>query len=201
MKKLITMALLMVVSITQAQIKTLVAGEEAPAFKLKNVNNKVVSFSDFPKAKGFIVVFTCNTCPVAKDYEQRIIALNAKSVALGYPVIAINPNDPAVSKGDAFVDMQERAKDKKYAFPYLFDEGQVITNAYGATKTPEIFLVQKTAKGNIIQYTGAIDDDPEDTNTQKKQYIHEVIAELNANKKPTISGTKAIGCTVKRAKK
>ncbi|WEK21613.1 MAG: thioredoxin family protein [Candidatus Pedobacter colombiensis] len=184
-----------------AQIKTLTAGTTAPDIKLKNVDGKIVGFDDFPKAKGFVVVFTCNTCPYAQAYEQRIIALNAKSTPFGYPVIAVNPNDPELSKGNSFEKMKERAASKKYTFPYLFDPGQKITNLYGAAKTPHFFLVKKTDKGLVIEYTGALDDDPQEVNTTRTHYIEDAINELNAGKALTVISTKAIGCTVVRAKK
>ncbi|KUJ59368.1 redoxin [Flavobacteriaceae bacterium CRH] len=201
MKKYISLVLFLSAFIAQAQAPTLKAGQTAPDFKLKNVDNKEVSFASYPDAKGFIVVFTCNTCPYAKAYEQRIIDLDKKFKPQGYPVIAINPNDPEASKADTFDKMQELAKEKKYAFPYLFDKGQVVTDQYGAKHTPHLFLVSKTSKGNIVEYTGAIDNDPEGTKEEKTKYVEDVIASLKNNQKPTITETKEIGCTVKRKAK
>ncbi|WP_240345170.1 redoxin domain-containing protein [Flavobacterium sp. CLA17] len=146
MKKYITILLVFTAILSQAQSKTLKAGEPAPDFKLKNVDNKDISFESYPNAKGFIVVFTCNTCPYAKAYEQRIIDLDKKFRPEGYPVIAINPNDPEASKADTFDKMQDLAKEKKYAFPYLFDKGQVVTDQYGAKHTPHLFVVSKRQK-------------------------------------------------------
>lgn len=187
--------------LSQAQTTTLKAGDTAPDFKLKNVDGKEVSFASFPKAKGYIVVFTCNTCPYAVAYEQRIIELDKKFKAQGYPVIAINPNDPEASKADSYDKMQDLAKDKKYPFPYLFDAGQKVTDEYGAKHTPHLFIVSKTAKGNVVEYVGAIDNDPEGTKTEKTKYAEDVIASLKSNQKPTITQTKEIGCTVKRKAK
>ena len=201
MKKHITILFLFSVLIAQAQSKTLKAGEAAPDFKLKNVDNKEVSFANFPDAKGFIVVFTCNTCPYAIGYEKRIIELNTKFKPQGYPVIAINPNDPEASKADTFVKMQELAKAKKYAFPYLFDPGQVITDQYGAKHTPHLFVVSKSKTGTVIEYTGAIDNDPEGLKADKTKYVEDVITALKNNQKPAITETKEIGCTVKRKAK
>ncbi|GIQ61078.1 thioredoxin family protein [Flavobacterium collinsii] len=184
--------------LSQAQTTTLKAGETAPDFKLKNVDGKEVSFASFPKAKGYIVVFTCNTCPYAVAYEQRIIELDKKFKTQGYPVIAINPNDPEASKADSYEKMQHLAKDKKYPFPYLFDDGQKITDQYGAKRTPHLFIVSKTAKGNVVEYVGAIDNDPEGTKTEKTKYAEDVITALKSNQKPAITQTKEIGCTVKR---
>lgn len=181
-----------------AQITTISVGAAAPAFNLKNVDGKTVSFENFKNAKGYIVVFTCNTCPVAKRYEQRIIELNNKYASIGFPVIAINPNDPAISTGDTYDKMQALASSKKYPFPYLYDEGQTITNAYGARNTPHVFVVSKTSAGNVISYTGAIDNDPEDTNPDRTKYVEQVLTALSKNEKPPYSQTKAIGCSVKR---
>ncbi|MCC9019655.1 thioredoxin family protein [Flavobacterium tructae] len=203
MNKFITAVTLFLFNLllSQAQSTTLKAGETAPDFKLKNVDGKEVSFASFPKAKGYIVVFTCNTCPYAVAYEQRIIELDKKFKAQGYPVIAINPNDPEASKADSFDKMQELAKDKKYPFPYLFDAGQKVTDQYGAKRTPHLFIVSKTDKGNVVEYVGAIDSDPEGTKTEKTKYAEEVIAALKSNKKPAVTQTKEIGCTVKRKAK
>ncbi|MEG2101364.1 MAG: thioredoxin family protein [Flavobacterium sp.] len=202
MKKIILLLMLAFSAfLAQAQTATLKAGDTAPDFKLKNVDNKEVSFASFPKAKGYIVVFTCNTCPYAVGYEQRIIDLDKKFKPQGYPVIAINPNDPEVSKADTFDKMQDLAKEKKYPFPYLLDPGQKITDEYGAKRTPHIFIVSKTAKGNVVEYVGAIDNDPEGTKADKVKYAEDVIAALKSNQKPAVTQTKEIGCTVKRKAK
>ena len=202
MKKIILLLVLAFSAfLSQAQNASLKAGDTAPDFKLKNVDGKEVSFASYPKAKGFIVVFTCNTCPYAVAYEQRIIDLDNKFRAQGYPVIAINPNDPEAQPDDTFNKMQELAKNKKYPFPYLFDEGQKVTDQFGAKRTPHIFIVSKLAKGNVVEYVGAIDNDTEGTKTEKIKYAEDVIASLKNNQKPTITETKAIGCTVKRKAK
>src|SRR2546428_3342237 len=108
-------------------------GDNATDFKLKNVNGKTVSMSDYKSAKGFIVVFTCNHCPYAKAYESRIMQLDKQFVGKGYPVIAINSNDPAAYPEDSFDNMKKRSTEKNYTFPYLLDESQDIAKAYGAT--------------------------------------------------------------------
>ncbi|HRI21798.1 MAG TPA: thioredoxin family protein [Panacibacter sp.] len=181
---------------TEAQVTTISPGEIAPDIKLLSVSGKMVSFDDYPAAKGFIVIFTCNTCPYSKAYEQRVMALNNKYVSLGFPVIAINPNDPESSPGDSFEKMKERAFSKKYTFPYLYDEGQFITTAYGAKNTPHVFVINKTTQGNTIVYTGAIDNDTPDTNPAKIKYVEDAISALIENKTPAVIATKAIGCRI-----
>jgi peroxiredoxin len=172
-------------------------GDVATDFSLKNVNNKHVSLNDFKDAKGFIVVFTCNHCPYAVAYEDRIIALDQKYKKLGYPVIAINPNNPAVQPKDSFELMQERAKEKAFTFPYLFDEGQKVYPQYGATKTPHVYLLQKTKKGNIVKYIGAIDDNYNDPSAVKVKYVENAVNSLLDGKEIEVKTTKAIGCSIK----
>jgi len=172
-------------------------GDIATDFSLKNVDNKKVSLKDIKDAKGYIVVFTCNHCPYAVAYEDRIIALDKKYKKLGYPVVAINPNNPEKQKDDSFAKMQERAKDKKFAFPYLLDEGQKIYPQYGATKTPHVYILQKTAKGNVVKYIGAIDDNYEDAAAVKTKYVENAVDALVKGKEVSVKETKAIGCSIK----
>ncbi|MNJ98176.1 Thiol-disulfide oxidoreductase ResA [compost metagenome] len=172
-------------------------GDIATDFSLKNVDNKKVSLKDMKEAKGYIVVFTCNHCPYAVAYEDRIIALDKKYKKLGYPVVAINPNNPEKQKDDSFPKMQERAKEKKFSFPYLLDEGQKIYPQYGATKTPHVYVLQKTAKGNVVKYIGAIDDNYEDAAAVKQKYVENAVDALVKGKEVTVKETKAIGCSIK----
>lgn len=172
-------------------------GDAATDFKLKNVDGKMVSLADYKNAKGFIVIFTCNPCPFAKLYEQRILDLNKKYASQGFPVIAINPNDPTLSKEDTFDKMQERAKNRNYTFPYLVDESQEITKAYGAKATPHTFILKKEAGKYIVEYIGAIDNDAENNNESKTKYVEEAINAIQKGKKPVTTNTKAIGCSIK----
>lgn len=172
-------------------------GDVATDFKLKNVNQKMVSLSDYKDAKGFIVVFTCNHCPYAKAYENRIIALDQKYASKGYPVIAINPNDPKAEPIDSYEGMQVRAKEKGFTFPYLFDDGQKIFPQYGATKTPHVFVLKKENGKNIVCYIGAIDDNYSDANDVSHKYVEEAVDALLANKPIAQTTTLAIGCSIK----
>jgi len=172
-------------------------GDVATGFKLKNVDNKMVSLSDFNDAKGFIVIFTCNHCPYAKAYENRIIGLNHKYASKGYPVIAINPNDPKVEPQDSFEGMQQRAKEKGFTFPYLFDEGQKVYPQYGATRTPHVFVIQKENGKNIVRYIGAIDDNYADASDVSHKYVEEAVDALLSNKPVAQTSTVAIGCSIK----
>jgi len=172
-------------------------GDIATDFSLKNVDNKNVSLKNIKDAKGYIVIFTCNHCPYAQAYEDRIIALDKKYKKLGYPVVAINPNNPEKVKDDSFDKMQERAKEKGFTFPYLLDEGQKIFPQYGATKTPHVYVLQKTAKGNVVKYIGAIDDNYEDAAAVKTKYVENAVDALLKGKEVGVKETKAIGCSIK----
>jgi peroxiredoxin len=178
--------------------KKLKIGDTATDFNLKNVNGDLISLSSFEGAKGYIVTFTCNTCPYAVEYEDRIITLHKKYAPIGYPVIAINPNDPAVKEGDSFKAMQVRAEEKLFPFEYVFDEGQKIFPKYGATKTPHVFLLNKDL---VVKYIGAIDDNHEDVNLVKVKYVEDAINALEAGNDPDPATTKAVGCGIKSKKK
>lgn len=182
----------------QAQVvDTDLIGKEAPAFSLTNINGKKVALSDYKGEKGVIVIFTCNHCPYAKMYEDRIVALDGKYKKLGYPVVAINPNDPTAYAEDSFEQMKKRAKKKGFTFPYLVDETQGIAKAYGATRTPHIYLVENSNGQQVVRYVGAIDDNAQDANAVKTRYLEDAIAKVSAGQAPDPSQTKAIGCGIK----
>ncbi len=174
-------------------------GDKALDFHLKNVDGNMISLHDdnFKDAKGFIIVFTCNHCPFSKAYENRIITLNEKYASVGYPVIAINPNDVEVSPDDSYDLMIERAKEKQFTFPYLYDESQEIAKAYGAAHTPHVFVIQKEGKEMIVKYVGAIDDNTDNPEAATKHYVNDAVSALLAGKPVSIPFTKAIGCTIK----
>ena len=173
-------------------------GDTATDFKLKSVDGKFYSMADYKDAKGFIVVFTCNTCPFAVKYEDRINDLAKKYKSKGYILLAINPNDPIAQPDDTFEFMQKKAKDKKFAFPYLVDEVQKIYPQYGATKTPHVFLLDKN---HVVKYIGAIDDNSDDASAVKEKYLENAIAALENGQAPMPETTKAIGCSIKVKKK
>ncbi|MBO3097546.1 thioredoxin family protein [Gelidibacter pelagius] len=172
-------------------------GDIATDFKLENIDGKMVSLSDYKDAKGFIVIFTCNTCPYSVAYEDRIIALDKKYASKGYPVIAIMPNNTEVQPRDNMEAMKERAKRKGFTFPYLKDEGQKISPQYGATKTPEVYVLQKTNKGNEVKYIGAIDDNYQDATAVESKYVENAVDALLSGQPIKESQTRAIGCSIK----
>ncbi|QTE22804.1 thioredoxin family protein [Polaribacter cellanae] len=170
-------------------------GDKIEDFKLKSIDNKMVSLSDYTSAKGFIIIFTCNTCPYSVANEDRIIALDQKYKKAGFPVIAINPNDPAAVSGDSFEKMQVRAKEKGFTFPYLFDDGQKVYPKFGATKTPHVYIITK--KDMKVQYIGAIDNSSRNPDAVTEKYVENAVDALLAGKKVEKTETRAIGCSIK----
>lgn len=175
----------------------LLIGDVAPEINLMNVNEKMVSYADYPNAKGFIVIFTCNTCPYSVASEDRINALDAEFKDKGYPVIAINPNDPDVQPADTFERMQDKAEEKSFTFPYLYDDSKTVYAAYGAKKTPHVYLLQNEDGKRIVKYIGAIDDNVRNASAVKTRFLANAVNELLDGKEITVKETKAIGCSIK----
>ena len=175
-------------------------GDKAINFELinasKTVNglDKTVNLDDYKNAKGFVIIFTCNHCPFSKAYEDRIIALQDKYKKKGIHVVAINPNDKKRQPADSYENMKKRAEEKGFNFAYLYDESQDIAKAYGARKTPHVYLLDSERK---VQYIGAIDDNMEGGDSVKKKYVEDAITEMLNGKTITKSNSKAIGCTIK----
>lgn len=172
----------------------LAVGDTAPNFKLKDVSGEEISLANYKDAKGFIITFTCNTCPYSVMYEDRLIELHKAYADKGYPVIAINPNDPEVRAGDSFDAMKVRAKEKAFPFRYLFDEGQKVYPAFGASRTPHVYILDNTRK---VRYIGAIDDNAQDAEGVSEKYVELAIAQLMTGQDPNPDFTKAIGCSIK----
>lgn len=173
-------------------------GDVVEDFLLKNVDDTMVSLKGFKEAKGAIVIFTCNQCPYSKMYESRIIALDKKYKELGYPVIAINPNNPSATLGEDFEAMQQRAEIKEFTFPYLYDKNQEVYPKFGATKTPHVFILKKQKDDFVLKYIGAIDDNSRSEADVKNKYVEDAVDTLLANKELLVTTTKAIGCSIKK---
>jgi peroxiredoxin len=166
-------------------------------FSLKNINDQNVALADYKDAKGFIIIFTCNHCPFAKAYEDRIEALNKKYAPTGYPVIAINPNDVEQYPEDALPEMKIRAQEKGFTFPYLYDETQAVAKAFGALRTPHVFIAQKEGGNLVVKYIGTIDDNWENPSEVKEKYAEQAVDALLAGQPVAVQTTKAIGCSIK----
>ncbi len=180
--------------------KGLKVGDVAQNFELMNVDGKIVSLTDYYGAKGFIIIFTCNHCPFSVAYEDRIIALDEKYASLGFPVIAINPNDPKIQPEDSFENMIKRAEEKDFPFPYLFDKDQSVAKYFGAVRTPHVFVLEVEKKLLRVKYIGAIDNNVDNPDAVTERYVEDAVDALLAKKKVPVEFTKAIGCTIKWAK-
>lgn len=190
--KSIVMMLVCAVMLAASPVKNgYEVGDKATDFTLKNVDGKMVSLADYKEAKGFIVIFDCNTCPYSKAYNQRIIDLNEKYAAKGFPVITINANE---GSGDSYDEMVRIANKKKYKFPYLYDESQEIAKTYGATNTPHVFVLNQQLK---VSYIGAIDDNARNAASATKKYVEDAVDALLAGKPVPVTKTKAMGCGIK----
>ena len=176
------------------QSEGLSIGDVAPDFSLKNVDGNFVSLSDYEDANGFIIIFSCNHCPFVVAYEDRYNELHDKFAPKGWPLIAINPNDPEVEPEDSFDNMVIRAREKGFQFPYVFDDGQKIFPQYGATRTPHVFLLDKD---RVVRYIGAIDDNFRDADQVEEKYLENAIAAIMRGEDPNPAETRAIGCTIK----
>ena len=172
-------------------------GDKVKDFSLKSVDGKMVSLADYKTAKGFIVIFDCNTCPFSKAYLNRIKALNDKYADNGFPVIAINSNDSKRSPGDSYKEMVKYAKKNDYQHPYLYDEDQSVATLFGATNTPHVYVLKKTGNDMVVDYIGAIDNNTKDADAADKKYVEDAVDALLKGQKPGVTKTKAIGCTIK----
>lgn len=200
MKTIKSILLLAVVALTTAAftlkpVAGYAVGDAISDFKLKNVDGDFLSLSDYDDAKGFIIIFTCNTCPYSVANEDRIIALNDKYEDSGYPVIAINPNNPVAVPEESMEKMKIRSDEKGFNFPYLLDEGQKVYPRFGATKTPHVYIVTKNDMK--VQYIGAIDNSSRDEDAVTEKYVENAVDALLNNKKIEKTTTVAIGCSIK----
>ncbi len=177
-----------------AQYKT---GDVVIGFSLKNVNGKMVSLADYKKAKGFIIVFTANHCPFARRYQQRMNDFSKKYGALNVPLLAISPNDASVIPEDTYDEMKARAKQQHYVFPYLYDETQAVTKAFGVSKTPQAFVIFKENGQWRLRYSGAIDDNGAEPEKVKNHYLEDAVNACLQGRPVAVPVTKSVGCGIK----
>jgi peroxiredoxin len=189
-----------------AGFRTLAIGDAAPDFKLPGVDGKEFTLASFKAAKLLAVIFTCNHCPTAQAYEERIIKLHADYQDKGVALVAISPNDPLAVRldelgytdvGDSLEDMKLRAKEQNFQFPYLYDgETQKASAAYGVLATPQVFLFDAARK---LRYVGRIDDS--DVKTVTSHDTRNAIDALLAGKSVPVEKTRTFGCSTKWAEK
>jgi thiol-disulfide isomerase/thioredoxin len=188
--------------------KTLEIGAAAPDFQLKGVDDKTYNLASFKNAEVLVIVFTCNHCPTAQAYEDRLIKMTSDYANKSVSVVAINPNDPASLRldeldfsdlGDSFAEMKIRAKEKKFNFPYLYDgETETASKAYGPIATPHIFIFDKDRK---LRYQGRVDDMENPFKTPTSTDARNAIDALLDHRDVAVKTTKVFGCSVKWSEK
>jgi peroxiredoxin len=173
----------------------LTIGSPIVAFKLKNVDGKVISVEELSRGKqATVIIFSCNHCPYVQAWEGRMIQLGKTYGSRGVAFTLINANDPAKYPDDSYPEMIKRAKTKGYPFPYLHDEDQSVAKAYGASRTPEVFLFDTQG---TLRYHGRIDDHYEDPKKVRSQDLRDALEAVLAGRSPAVSETPAVGCSVK----
>jgi thiol-disulfide isomerase/thioredoxin len=162
--------------------------------KMKNVDGKMLSIADVTGKAGTLVIFTCNHCPFAKDWEQRIVELANTYSGKGIGVVLVNANDPATHAEDGYEEMQARAKSRGMKVPYVVDATSGVARAFGASVTPEAFLFDK---GGKLAYHGTIDDNRKEPDKVKARYLKDALDAVVAGKAPGLPETKGLGCGIK----
>lgn len=194
---LLLVSLLLTSTLVLAQNKGYEIGDTAMNFELQTVGGPQVSLNGLSNNQGAIVIFSCNTCPYVKAYEDRMIELHQRYAPKGYPIIAINSNDSAVSPGDSFEAMKKRSQDKKFPFAYAYDETQEVIKTYGATRTPQVYLLEKEDDQYLVRYIGAIDNNYQDAASVSEPYLANAVDALLEGSEIDRQTTKAIGCSIK----
>ena len=169
-------------------------GDKAPDFKLPGVDGQTHILHDYADKNALVVIFSCNHCPYVQAWEDRIINIQSNYMGDGIQLIAISTNDTAEYPADSFSEMIKRSSQKGFNFPYLYDESQTIAKAYGAERTPEVFVFDNTQK---LAYHGAIDDNYEDPASVKEHYLRNALDAIISNATPSVPETPPIGCTIK----
>jgi peroxiredoxin len=169
-------------------------GDQALSFSLPGVDGNIHALSDYRSKKFVAVIFTCNHCPYAQAWEDRIITIQADYADKGVQVLGISPNDAQKYPADSFDMMKERARAKNFNFPYLYDESQGTARAYGAERTPEVFLFDKEGQ---LQYHGAVDDNYDAPAAVQARWLRDALDAVLEGKTPAVLQTTPVGCTIK----
>ncbi len=205
MKTIRALATATLLALAAALAPAAALAEDAPALSLgdarllveralKNVDGRALSIRDTAGEKGTLVIFTCNSCPWVKAWQERIVALGNSYSERGIGVIAINANDPGRNAEDGFDVMQQRAQELGMRFPYVMDETSEVAKAFGARVTPEAFLFD--AEGRLV-YHGTIDDNAKDPSAVTQHFLRDALEALLAGREIAQKETKALGCTIK----
>jgi peroxiredoxin len=169
-------------------------GDKAVPFELPGVDDRRHALADYSDKEAIAVVFTCNHCPYARAWEDRLIDIQADYAGRGVQLVAISANDAKKYPDDSFPRMKERSEEKGFNFPYLYNESQEVARAYGAERTPEIFLFDK---GGTLRYHGTVDDNCDDPAAVRSHYFIDALEAVLGGRELTITETAPVGCTIK----
>ncbi len=169
-------------------------GDQAIHFTLPGVDDKQHSLADYAGKEAVVVIFSCNHCPYVRAWEDRMVQIQAGYADQGVQLVAISANDARKYPDDSFPKMKERAREKGFNFPYLYDETQDIAHAYGAERTPEVFLFDKS---QALRYHGAIDDNYDDPAAVRSHHLRQALDAVLAGQAPERAQTPPVGCTMK----
>jgi peroxiredoxin len=196
MVRLISLIMIIIFSGTNTHAKELDLGSKMPLVKTKmmDISGKSISLSEAKGENGLLVIFSCNTCPWVKRWEDRYVELTKKYKPKGVGVIAINSNESNFESSESLDEMRKIAEDKKYNFFYTMDNGSKLAREFGASKTPHVFLFDKNDK---LVYRGAVDDNPKKARKVKKPYVADAIDAMLSGNDIKYASTKALGCGIK----
>lgn len=201
MKKIIFLfvSIITMVSANAQQINSVAVGTKAPLLqnKMLSTTQNNVSVQEAMKKNGVLVMFSCNTCPYVIKNETRIKVIAQYALANNVGVITINSNEALRADEDSYKNMQQYAKKQGFKWHYTVDNNSVLADAYGATRTPEVFLLNND--GTIV-YKGAIDDNPSDASNVTREHLKIAIDEMLNNKTIAVTESKSVGCSIKRMK-
>ncbi|HUE76007.1 MAG TPA: thioredoxin family protein [Chloroflexota bacterium] len=169
-------------------------GDSARQFSLPGVDGKTHAYAEARGSRATVVIFTCNHCPYARAWEDRFVAIQNDYRDQGVNLIAINANDAEKYPDDNFEAMRERAQERGFTFPYLRDESQEIARAYGAERTPEVFVFDSD---DVLRYHGTVDDNHEDPDAIRIPYLRSALDSILNKRRINILETTPVGCTIK----
>lgn len=186
-----------VLSTSENEIQELQPGTVGPMFDyvMAEVSGKDITLSDVKGENGTLLIFTCSTCPYVRAWEDRYLSISKLAKENNIGMIVVNPNEAIRNNGASLEDMKARSKEIGYTFPHALDRDHQLADAYGATRTPHVYLMDKN---NTLVFVGAIDDNSRSASDVQEHYLADAIVELSAGKAMSRSHTRAIGCTIKR---
>ena len=147
-------------------------------------------------SQAIILIFTSNSCPYSKLYEERIIALFGRFSGEGFTFALVNPHTDLDAEENIDA-MKQRAVDRKYGFPYLIDKNQLLTRQLKITKLPEVVVIQPSPTGFAVTYKGAIDNNPQMASNANIRFLENALTNIQSNKNPSPVSSRAVGCNVK----